>query len=181
MVCVGLYTDEYTDIFTCVLLLANLEISIKPFQSAVCFLPQISNLFMWYMQGFAYKWWPSSFQARFSALLRFVSFSSPIPISGGFCHRNSSCIHPRHNILSNDLREGSCHRCPDFSGPCMQQGTCSPPAHPQPYSVHSTMRFTAPACQDNLWHQGCRLVLVHPLERKKKKKVRGWPRTWGAF
>lgn len=116
-----------------------------------------------------------------SAAFCFLFFSSPIPISGGFCHRNSSCIHPRHNILSNDLREGSCHRCPDFSGPCMQQGTCSPPAHPQPYSVHSTMRFTAPACQDNLWHQGCRLVLVHPLERKKKKKVRGWPRTWGAF
>jgi len=79
MVCVGLYTDEYTDIFTCVLLLANLEISIIPFQSAVCFLPQISNLFMWYMQGFAYKWWPSSFQARFSALLRFVSFSFLLP------------------------------------------------------------------------------------------------------
>jgi len=34
------------------------------------------------------------------------------------------------------------------------------------------MRFTAPACQDNLWHLGFRLVLVRPLERKKKRHRR---------
>lgn len=181
MVCVGLYTDEYIDIFTCVLLPANLEISIKPFQSAVCFLPQVSNLFMWYMQGFAYKWWPSSFQARFSALLRFVSFSFLLPFLYQADFATEIQVVSTLGTTSFLTTWGRGHRCPDFSGPCMQQGTCSPPAHPQPYSVHSTMRFTAPACQDNLWHQDCRLVLVHPLERKKKKKVRGWPRTWGAF